>query len=101
MDQLRVLKKLASQKNYLHLDFWVPRPYSIDSNYFDEKASTYFLNENHDVGSKKMVLLDKALNLKPNSLSVNRLCNFVCNFLLEPEKQLYCVHYTEKFIICS
>ena len=43
MDQLRALKKLAFQKNYLHLDFWVPRPYSIDSEHFDEKASTYFL----------------------------------------------------------
>lgn len=100
------IKNRAKATNRIHYDFWLPSPYSLDVNVFDEKAITYCTNFAHigamgsSSGADHAITLQNGFNLQHNPESINKIYNKLCSRLLSPETDLFKVEYTRYGINC-
>lgn len=95
------LKKRAIAERTVHLIFWITNPRSLDKTTFNEKAITYFLNQEHKRGHDKYRSLINSFGIKNDSDSTNKIYEFVCNRLADVENNLYEVSYTLHGITCK
>lgn len=101
------IKENAIALNRLHHDFWLPSPYTIDTDSFDEKCITYVTNFAH-IGAKgkssgwtHAKTLENGFNIKHDPESINKIYNLVCDRLLCPETDLFRIKYTQYGINCA
>lgn len=75
--------------------FWVPNPYAIDIDYFEENLVTYVLNPEHPDNTKKDYLLKKHGGFGLDASSINRLFDWVALKLYNYETNLYSITYNK------
>jgi len=101
ISRLESLKKDAIALGIVHLIFWVTNPRSLDKSIFNQKAITYFLNQEHEKGHDKYKSLIRSFGIKNDSEAANKIYDFLCNRLSDVENNLYEVSYTKYGIVCT
>jgi len=101
------IKENAIALNRLCHDFWLPSPYAIDTDSFDDKCISYVTNFAH-IGEKGQSsgwthakTLENGFNIKHDSDSINKIYSLLCDRLLCPETDLFKIKYTQYGINCA
>ena len=102
----KLTKRLARalEANQIGRYYWLPSPHNIYTAQFDDKAATYFLNFKHKSlkgkkgshGKDKAHMLRKHGGFVRDAESINKFYDWICLELLNYEKTLMNVEYTDK-----